>query len=250
MFARAKREFSPGAVFRWGSCTAVALGLLAFWGGVSIAALQYPAEYDWRYMTLTSLLSAGRDPAGHLWASGGIAFCGVCGIAWMGLLSRQWMHEGAGGIRLLQAGAIFMAGAVILPQQPFGIRKGHEILVTLAFACWCLGMVALLIRTVKQALQRWARASNRRQRRYAALFGGIAAVPVLLAGAAQAYVYYALPALRWVSLSWRAQGIPVYLSFAFWEWVTCAVLSACAVIVALATVATDAEATEGKPAHS
>jgi hypothetical protein len=239
MLEPAGRAFSPDAVLRWGSCAIVVLGLVVFWGGLVIAAGCYPAEYNWRYMTLTGLLSSEHNPAGHLWASGGIALCGLCGLCWTQLLGRQRRREGAGraGIRLLQAGALFMAGAVVLPAQPFGIRKGHEILVTLAFACWCLGMVGLLFRAAEQALRRRAWGSIHNQRRCAALVGGLAAVPVLLAGAAQAYVYYALPTLHWVSLSWRAQGIPVYLSFAFWEWVTCAVLSACAVIVALATSA-------------
>ena len=242
MFAQAERESVADALPRWGACAAVVLGLLAFWGGIAMAVARYPVEYDWRYMTLTGLLSAGHDPAGHLWASGGIALCSVCGLCWIQLLGRQWMREGARRpriIRLLQAGAIFMAGAVVLPQQLIGIRKGHEILVALAFACWCIGMIGLLFRVVERALRRWNCGSPRRRRRYAALFSGVAAAPVLLAGAAQAYVYYALPTLHWVSLSWRAQGIPVYLSFAFWEWVTCAVLSACAAIVAVATLATD-----------
>jgi hypothetical protein len=59
--------------------------------------------------------------------------------------------------------------------------------------------------------------------------------PIVLAAMAQAYVHYALPELRWVSLSWRARGVPVYLSFAFWEWVTCFVLSAYAAILSLTT---------------
>jgi hypothetical protein len=33
------------------------------------------------------------------------------------------------------------------------------------------------------------------------------------------------PALPWVSPAWRAREVPVWLSFAFWEWVTCASLS-------------------------
>jgi hypothetical protein len=243
MFAQAKHEFSTAAALRRSSCGAAALGLVAFWGGLLIAVWRYPAEYDWRYMTLTSLLSAAHDPAGHLWASGGIALCGVCGFCWMQLLAWRWWDEGARGrlsdARLLQAGALLMAAAVVLPQGLLGIRKAHEILVVFAFSCWCIGMVRLLFRAIEQALQRRMQGSIRRKRRYAALIGGIAALPVLLAGAAQAYVYYALPALHWVSLSWRSQGVPVYLSFAFWEWITCAVLSACVAAVTLATLATE-----------
>jgi hypothetical protein len=39
-----------------------------------------------------------------------------------------------------------------------------------------------------------------------------------------------------VGLAWRARGAPVYLSFAFWEWATCAVLSAYTVSLCLVTV--------------
>jgi hypothetical protein len=55
---------------------------------------------------------------------------------------------------------------------------------------------------------------------------GFALLPIVLGGIVQAYVSYARPELPWVSLQWRARGLPVALSFAFWEWSSCAVLSA------------------------
>jgi hypothetical protein len=58
--------------------------------------------------------------------------------------------------------------------------------------------------------------------------------PILMAGFAQAYVFYVLPEFRWVSPLWLTRGVPMYLSFAFWEWVTCAVLSAYMVVLSLA----------------
>ena len=59
-------------------------------------------------------------------------------------------------------------------------------------------------------------------------------MPLFLAGLTQAYVRYAMPNLLWVNLSWRAQGVPAYLSFACWEWVTCVVLSVYMVGLSLA----------------
>jgi hypothetical protein len=59
-------------------------------------------------------------------------------------------------------------------------------------------------------------------------------LPILLAGCAQAYIFYVLPDLHWVGLAWRTRGVPVYLSFAVWEWVTCAVLSGYLAILCLA----------------
>jgi hypothetical protein len=57
------------------------------------------------------------------------------------------------------------------------------------------------------------------------MLAGFALSPIVLGAVAQAYVSHELPALPWVSLVWRKRGVPVYLSFAFWEWVTCAVFS-------------------------
>lgn len=56
---------------------------------------------------------------------------------------------------------------------------------------------------------------------------------MVLAGGAQAYVF-SVPSLPWVGLAWRARGVPIYLSLAFWEWVTCAVLSGYLAILCLA----------------
>jgi hypothetical protein len=72
--------------------------------------------------------------------------------------------------------------------------------------------------------------------RSAVVVAGAAVFPILLAGLSQAYVFYALPQLHWVSLSWRDRGVPVFLSFAFWEWITCVVLSAYMAILPLATL--------------
>jgi len=74
-------------------------------------------------------------------------------------------------------------------------------------------------------------------RLHAGLLAGIALSPIVLAALAQVYVSHALPALPWVSLAWRARGVPVYLSFAFWEWVTCAVFSVYMVVLPRTTLA-------------
>lgn len=42
------------------------LGVLAFWGGMLMAERSYPSEYDWRYMTISSLVYGDRNPNGYL----------------------------------------------------------------------------------------------------------------------------------------------------------------------------------------
>jgi hypothetical protein len=91
--------------------------------------------------------------------------------------------------------------------------------------------VRLTLQETEQVIRR--RLVRRRARWYASGAAAAALLPILLAGLAQAYVRYALPELRWVSLSWRENGVPVYLSFAFWEWATCLVLSLYTLVVLL-----------------
>ena len=76
--------------------------------------------------------------------------------------------------------------------------------------------------------------SAHRPRLYAIVSAGVAMLPILLAGITQAYVFSERPDLSWVGLSWRDHGIPPYLSVAFWEWITCVVISTYVLIIALA----------------
>jgi hypothetical protein len=78
---------------------------------------------------------------------------------------------------------------------------------------------------VDRALRRRAASLPGRRRIYACGLAGAALLPIVLVSITQAYVTRALPQLPWVGLEWRKQGIPAYLSFAFWEWMTCVVFS-------------------------
>jgi hypothetical protein len=127
-----------------------------------------------------------------------------------------------------------MAASVLLPWRLPRIPKEHEILTLFAFTALCLGMIRLAWQTAERLLRLRAGAFGRRARLCAAALAGLAVLPIFLAGLAEAYVYYVLPGLHWVSLTWRAEGVPMYLSFAFWEWITCGVLSAYLGILAVA----------------
>lgn len=205
------------------------LGVFAFWAGIWMAGRRFPSEYDWRYMTLSSLLYPERNPAGHLWASGGIVLCGCCGLCWAGVLARGSRQCGAQerpiGIWALCLGYFCMVCCALLPERLLPLSRGHEILALLAFFALCLGMVQITFRVVERCLLRRKYSATGDPRLYAGVLAGAALSPILLAGCAQAYVTYALPELPWVSLSWRTRGVPVYLSFALWQWVTCVVFS-------------------------
>jgi len=206
------------------------LGVLAFWGGLWMAGQRYPSEYDWRYMTISSLVYPERDPGGYLWAWGGIVLCGLGGLCWVALLVRNRRHECAAvrpvGIWALGLGYACMVGCALLPARLLHVPKGHDFLALSAFVGVCIGTVQLTFQAAERSLRRRARSFPSSPRVCAGLLAGAALLPMLLVSIAQAYVSHALPQLPWVGLEWRARGVPVYLSFAFWEWATCVVFSA------------------------
>jgi hypothetical protein len=209
------------------------LGVLAFWGGMVMAGRSYPSEYDWRYMTISSLVYDDRDPHGYLWARGGIVLCGLAGLYWTTVVAREAKQAGVAkqpvGMWVLGLGYLCMVCCALLPERLVPIPKGHDFLALTAFVGICIGMVHSTFITVEHSARLRSPAGSPRLR--AGILAGIALSPIVLAALAQTYVSRALPALAWVNLAWRARGVPVYLSFAFWEWVTCAVFSVYMVIL-------------------
>jgi len=221
----------PFALQAW--CTTASLGVLAFWGGMVMAGRRYPSEYDWRYITISSLVYGDRNPNGYLLARAGIVLCGLAGLYWTTVLIRKWKQPGTAkppvGIWALGLGYLCMVCCALLPDGLVGIPKGHDLLALAAFVGVCIGMVHSTFKAVERSARQVRLAGSRRL--HAAILAGVPLSPIVLAALAQAYVSHELPGLPWVSLAWRARGVPVYVSFAFWEWVTCAVFSVYMVVL-------------------
>lgn len=211
-------------------CVAGLLGVLAFWCGLWIAARRYPSEYDWRYITISRLGYADRNPGGYRWAWTGLLLCALGGLCWSTVLVWDCRREKSGrtsiGICALALSYVCMVSCASLPGGFPLFPRGHDILAVSSFLGICIAIIQLTLHL--------AEGSPRRRRTpplpgsprvYAALLAGAALSPILMAAITQAYISRARPDLPWVSLEWRTLGVPVFLSFAFWEWITCAVFS-------------------------
>jgi len=205
------------------------LGLLFFWLGLWMAARLYPSEYDWRYMTISSLVYPDRNPDGYAWAWSGLILCASGGLCWAAALLRR---RSAGALALV-VGYVCMACCTWLPRWFPGFGRGHDLLAVAAFVGLCTGMVRLAYH--EGGRSRWLQTSAR-PRLCAGLLAAAALAPILMAGATQAYIAHARPDLPWVGLVWRARGAPIFLSFAFWEWMACAVFTAYTIGLCLATM--------------
>jgi hypothetical protein len=47
----------------------------------------------------------------------------------------------------------------------------------------------------------------------------VSGAPMIGAASSQGYLYFVPNQLGWVGPHWAELGIPLYLSFAFWEWI-------------------------------
>jgi hypothetical protein len=182
-------------------------------------------------MTISSLVYPDRNPDGYRWAWRGLMLCALGGLCWTAVLLRDSRQDGRGrtDVRVwgLGVGYLCMLSCAWLPAWLPRLPRGHDLLALTSFLGLCVGIVALTFRL-----------EDTRHHRplYARLLAGLALSPILLAAVTQAYVSYALPDLPWVGLAWRARGAPVYLSFALWEWTTCAVFSTYTFSLCLATM--------------
>lgn len=216
------------------AAVAASLGVLAFWCGMLLAADRFPSEYDWRYMTISTLVYPDRNPAGWLSARAGLVICGLAGLWWrLALLDESWLRAGreSSGLAPLGFGYACMVACALVPEWRIGIPKLHECLAMAAFFGICLGMARITWRAVAPAGRRSLLPGS--PRLYAAIRAAVLLSPIVLAAAAQAYVSQVLK-LPWVNLGWRARGVPVYLSFAFWEWVGCGIFSTYMVVLSRA----------------
>jgi hypothetical protein len=223
------------AYARRAAAVAASLGVLAFWCGMLLAARRYPSEYDWRYMTISTLVYPDRNPAGWLWARGGLVLCGLAGLWWTLTLLREkrlGADRESGGVAPLGLGYACMAACALVPEWRIAIPRLHEYLAMTGFFGICLGMARIAWRAVAPGAHPTMLPGGPRLQ--AAILVGVVLSPIVLAAAAQVYAYDVLR-LPWVNLGWRARGVPVYLSFAFWEWVGCGMFSAYMVMLSRAS---------------
>lgn len=222
-------------------CAAAALlGVLTFWCGLWMAARRYPSEYDWRFITISRLGYADRNPDGYRWAWGGLMLCGLGGLCWTAVLLRDWRRDGTGrrpvGIWALALGYVCMVGCASLPGGFPLLPRGHDFLAVTAFFGVCIGIMQMTFQVTERSLRQQTRSLLLSPRFYAGLLAGLPLSPILIAAVTQAYISHARPDLPWVGLEWRVLGAPVYLSFALWQWITCAVFSVYSVTLCLMTM--------------
>jgi hypothetical protein len=104
-----------------------------------MAARSYPSEYDWRYMTISSLLYQDRNPHVHGRGRTGHVICGICGLYWV----LNEAHARGLTASSLAAGYGCMALCGLLSSPLLGIPKLHEVLAFTEFMALSVGVTRL-----------------------------------------------------------------------------------------------------------
>lgn len=203
-----------------------AAALLCFGGaalavilGVAAAARNYPGGFDWAYTVISRLASERRNPDGALWLSGGFLAGMVLLVPVTAYLARVGSESGSAGLRSVLLLRLGVAAGIVLGLE--GLlrldlsvihRKGHEAVALIAFLGFYGGVLGLhLHRVRRQGESVWP-----------AL---LVLAPLVAVGLSQVALYFDQRDLGWVDTDWREIGVPVWLSFAFWQWLAVAFLS-------------------------
>lgn len=188
------------------------LSLLVMCCGTIIAAKYYPGGFDWVYTVVSALASQKHNPAGSSWFAGSLSMAMVLIWPYVSALQSSLSSTmpaarfAIGALRTgLVCGALLGAEKLFIHDLSKLVYKAHEILALLAFSGLYIGILALLV----QAMLR---------RRMYTVHVILVAGPLVAIGITQFYLYIDQRNLGWVDVSWRAMGIPFWLSFAFWQW--------------------------------
>jgi len=181
--------------------------------GSMLAASRFPGGFDWPYTVASVLASQKHNPQGSFWFAGALTL--AMALLWPYVSALKQRQDSTHpelvtfAIRTLRtgllSGALLGLERLLIRDLSAQFYKAHEILGLFTFFGLYFGIISLLVRAML--------------RQKAHVFTLVLIVsPLLAIGITQLWLYLDQRDLGWVDTGWRAMGIPVWLSFAFWQW--------------------------------
>lgn len=197
------------------------LAMVVLFSGIGLSWHYFPGGFDWRYQTLSDLVARSKNPEGYRYYCFTLVLTPLFLFPLCRYLRRSLepysSRTALFSFYTLQIGLamtlIVGVERLLLTTLSDVIHKGHEYLAIIAFGGLFLGVVGFWLALVQtfQIKKSWSPAML-------ALVTLCTASPLLGAALSQAYLYIVPNDLGWVGPHWAALGVPLYLSFAFWEW--------------------------------
>ena len=178
-----------------------------------IAARHYPGGFDWVYTVASALASQKHNPDGSTWFAAGLGLAMLLMWPYVSALKHALRPAAsvAAGVAITALRAGLVCG-VLLGLEKLLIRdlskwvyKAHEILALLTFMGLYVGVIAMLVQAMVS-------------RKIYTLPLMFVVGPLVAIAITQFWLYLDQRDLGWVDTGWREMGIPLWLSFAFWQW--------------------------------
>lgn len=201
------------------------VGTLIFFAGGALSALNLSGPFDWRYSPLSTLSSAVSNPHGFAFCCVGLIVSFSMALPICGYLRSRCAplapKTARFAFRALATGCVgaIAVGLERLTTQSISLpaHKLHEVLSIVTFFGLLLGIPGFWL-----CLTRWLIS----QRKWSVWGIGVVLFlsvgPMIGTGLSQGYLYLFGADLGWVGPRWAELGVPLYLSFAFWEWLSAA----------------------------
>lgn len=188
----------------------VALFIKCF--GLIMAAQYYPGGFDWFYTVASALASHKHNPDGSVWFASSLSLSMLLLWFYLSSMKRELMlilPEAGYAIVAIRIGLVFgfLLGVerLIIYDLSHMIDKAHELIAIFTLLGLYIGILSLLIQFIQL----------KKNGIFPLLLIAGVLVPVGIIGLS---IYIEQRDLGWVDTDWRMKGIPVWLSFAFWQW--------------------------------
>ena len=187
--------------------------LLVMSMGTIMAARYYPGGFDWLYTVASALASKKHNPMGSTWFSSALIAAMVLLWPYVSALKRGLYPTTSITIKFsvealrigLICGALLGVERLLIYDLSSWVNKAHELIGFISFMGLYIGILGLLIQVMLR-------------HRIFTLPVLLILIPLIAIGITHIMLYFDQRNLGWVDTSWRDMGIPIWLSFAFWQW--------------------------------
>jgi hypothetical protein len=215
----------------WGPVMSVLVALL-----FAASANYFPGGYDWKFDVMCRLGYAHVNPDGSGYWAVALVFTCLMGVPCCAYFYRRLAPTSpriAEAARVLLAAGLILGMVIgldglVLPKLNGIAYKLHETVATLAFAAIFFGVL-----TFWSAMTKWLRIKRGWTSAACSALSLFVLVPMAGAMISQAYLFFVPNDLGWVGPDWSERGVPVYLSFAFWEWLAIGGIYFCLYVIAV-----------------
>jgi len=203
--------------FKYAPWWYVAALLVMCFGSIK-AAQYYPGGFDWFYTVASALASQKHNPIGSVWFAGSLSLSML--LLWLYVSSIKInlgviLPSPGFAITAIRFGLVcgFLLGVerLLIHDLSHWIYKAHEGLALFTLLGLYVGILGLLLQFIH------LKKSN--------IFPVLLVVsPLVAIGIAELWLYLEQRDVGWVDTNWQEKGTPIWLSFAFWQWLAIGLL--------------------------